>query len=38
MNLNNINESPTNAKIHFGYVARAGGVRYLGTTKSSDFV
>jgi len=28
----------TNAKIHFGCVARAGGVRYLGSTKSSDFV
>ena len=29
---------PTNAKIHFGCMARAGGVRYLGSTKSSDFV
>ena len=28
----------TNAKIHFGSVARAGGVRYLDSTKSSDFV
>ena len=28
----------TNAKSHFGGVSRTGGVRYLGTTKSSDFV
>ena len=28
----------TNAKIHFGFVSRVGGGRYLGTTKSSDFV
>jgi hypothetical protein len=30
--------SSTNAKNHFGYVVRIGGVRYFGTTKSSDFV
>jgi len=28
----------TNAKIHFGYASRAGGMGYLGSTKSSDFV
>jgi hypothetical protein len=32
------NNLPTNAKIHFGYVTRTGGVRYLVPTKSSDFV
>jgi len=30
--------TPTNAKNHFGYVVRAGGVRYFIPTKSSDFV
>ena len=29
---------PTNAKIHFGCVARVGDIRYFGSTKSSDFV
>ena len=33
-----INESPTNAKNHFGSVTRVDGVRYFSPTKSSDFV
>ena len=29
---------PTNTKIHFGFVARVGGLKYFSLTKSSDFV
>ena len=33
-----INDAPTNAKIHFGFVARAGVGAVFSPTKSSDFV
>ncbi|MCD6367207.1 MAG: hypothetical protein J7L46_06690 [Bacteroidales bacterium] len=29
--------SPTNAKNHFGFISHVGGMRYFGSTKSSDF-
>jgi len=34
--MENNNNAPTNAKNHFGSVARAGCVWYFGTAKSAD--